>query len=124
MTATAQEFVYQDGEDVTAMKQFAWDATPRTDLARSLTNAIVNMDGKVQTVRSVKCTPDAFMALAPSHGIVIVLRAGVEVFAILIWNFAPDINLVRMELRAQILMRDSTPVPAKTATLDKTVTEK
>ena len=166
------------------------------------------MDGKVQTVRSVKCTPDAFMALAPSHGNVIVLRAGVEVFAILvrfyiqsersccsfdqsqshssrlfphflkvlfflalstiliittgtfasssllilpvfilfffaykthncdlnhwnlystcffqIWNFAPDINLVRMELRAQILMRDSTPVPAKTATLDKTVTE-
>lgn len=105
-------------------KQFVWDATPRTEPARSLTNAIVNLDGKVQTARSVKCTPDAFMAHAASHGNVIALTAGVEFFAIKIWIFAPIINLVRMELRAQILMWGGTPVPAKTATLEKTVTEK
>ena len=44
--------------------------------------AVVNMDGKVQTARNVKCTPDAFMARAASHGNVIVLKAGAELFAI------------------------------------------
>lgn len=44
--------------------------------------ADVNKDGKVQTARSVQCTPDAFMALVTSHGNVIVLKAGVEVYAI------------------------------------------
>lgn len=44
--------------------------------------ADVNLDGKVQTARSVKCTLDAFMVLVTSHGNVIVLTAGAEFFAI------------------------------------------
>jgi len=124
VTATARGSVYQDGEEITAIKQFARDVTPRTDLALSLTIANVNLDGKVQTARSVKCTLDAFMVLVTSHGNVIVLTAGADFFAIEIWNIAPDENLVRMGLRAQILVRGGIPVPAKTATLDKTVTKK
>jgi len=43
----------------------------------------VKVDGKVQTAQSVKCTLDAFMELVTaSHGNAIVVKAGVEYFAI------------------------------------------
>ena len=58
----------------------SWEATNTEYLL--LLFAVVNLDGKVQTARSVKCTPDAFMAHAASHGNVIALTAGVEFFAI------------------------------------------
>ena len=43
----------------------------------------VEVDGKVQTAQSVKCTLDAFMELVTaSHGNAIVVKAGVDIFAI------------------------------------------
>jgi len=121
----AHECVYQDGRDNTAMKQFARDVTRITDPAISLTIANVKVDGKVQTAQSVKCTLDAFMELVTaSHGNAIVVKAGVEYFAIEIWNIAPDKNLARMGLRVQTLVWGGTPVTAKRATLDKTATKK
>ena len=43
----------------------------------------VEVDGEVQTAQSVKCTLDAFMELVTaSHGNAIVVKAGVDHFAI------------------------------------------
>lgn len=102
-TAMGLKFVTRDGLDATVIQLFVRDATSPTLPAHILTVAVVRLVGKDKIVQNVKRTRDAFTAPVINPGNVIVLKAGAEMTAISIWNYAHASNLARTGEYVQIV---------------------